>query len=1038
MSGKNRSSVSSAINLRYGRGIGRPSLNLVQRPGDSQARQQEAYRKYRERVSGLSYEDQEGYATAGDTGFSLGDLNLYPVPGGEEGTLLSHEGGEEDLCRKLYEPESKSLRHDGRSRRDRTESRNKAWSSQVPTLAKAFLAWKQRKSSGLELPPPEGTLRTWRVLVVDFFASAVASFTPCTPTEDANTTLANHGYLGVAPVFPSTAISFQTLEAYRQLHGACPRLSIQAFCQGLAGLHMDNFRHAVAEQFSIAYDVYNDILHHVDCLSASALGRDRSDWRMHNACAPCLYRLEGEPAQKRVLLASMDGNSSLKLVDDTFRSGDARPDQRTWRTDLFISAEEVDKFKDEVRDAQKKSGPVSVLPAEADVPIGFAIAASTDTAPSATDSAVPLTSASAATSTSARRKRKGRADAATPHVSAPADPTPLDVVDIDGEDEEHGLIIEDTMKAEEPMESTSVCTERWRNAGPEARKKMFALFATTGIFACLCRHGQVLVLCDMIRSGELMKYPLAIVNKIINVYGPEISIALGYDIACEFSKTLGRSSLGARASETVSGVVPAFHGHSHNHRCQLDWHPMYMADVGKEDFEGCERFFSFSNGLAASTRLATAFHRHQAIEGLVAFWSRQKHGESGRFIFNNYRQALKTIEEGERALEVYARDLKTTPEDYERYLQEEREYLRGLMAEPTEFTMKVEYMDALHKLEDARVKDKAAIDNYKTLDYQIIHKGIKGKQITAIKREYRVAQTRLQQAEEAVCRLEETMDIESRWLPDSDEYLKTTLELGQRKYRRALDNLERLVVQRLFELSKLGMNGIGYKLREKIGHALKARAEAIRKALSEYNRHARALVPPRPELSWTDIMEMASVGEFDLLRDARQDIREKPWAQRTHRDAMNAYFSVKRAREEIERLNLEIPRLFSSMIDEHVDYHHAMQQIAPSDAALAHELAIRQQYSSRVNQKVVRWLQKTAGLPGFSGRVVYGQRIGRDPSRLVDASLPHWATRVGGGDGAQGAQGDVDDDPDGDADEDIPGIGIDESSRFVKFVDRLG
>ena len=47
------------------------------------------------------------------------------------------------------------------------------------------------------------------------------------------------------------------------------------------------------------------------------------------------------------------------------------------------------------------------------------------------------------------------------------------------------------------------CVDRWRNAGPEARKKMFALFAVAGIFLSVCRHGHVLVICDMIRSGEL-------------------------------------------------------------------------------------------------------------------------------------------------------------------------------------------------------------------------------------------------------------------------------------------------------------------------------------------------------------------------------------------------------------------------------------------------------------------------------------------------------------------------------------------------------
>jgi Kyakuja-Dileera-Zisupton transposase len=47
------------------------------------------------------------------------------------------------------------------------------------------------------------------------------------------------------------------------------------------------------------------------------------------------------------------------------------------------------------------------------------------------------------------------------------------------------------------------CLERWRNAGPEERKRMFALFDESGIFIASCRHRVVLLSCDMIRSGEL-------------------------------------------------------------------------------------------------------------------------------------------------------------------------------------------------------------------------------------------------------------------------------------------------------------------------------------------------------------------------------------------------------------------------------------------------------------------------------------------------------------------------------------------------------
>lgn len=43
-------------------------------------------------------------------------------------------------------------------------------------------------------------------------------------------------------------------------------------------------------------------------------------------------------------------------------------------------------------------------------------------------------------------------------------------------------------------------------------------------------------------------------------------------------------------------------------------------------------------------------------------------------------------------------------------------------------------------------------------------------------------------------------------------YKDGQLLLTERKYCRALDELERLVVQRLFEMTKMGMSGVGESL----------------------------------------------------------------------------------------------------------------------------------------------------------------------------------------------------------------------------------
>ena len=66
---------------------------------------------------------------------------------------------------------------------------------------------------------------------------------------------------------------------------------------------------------------------------------------------------------------------------------------------------------------------------------------------------------------------------------------------------------------------------------------------------------------------------------------------------------------------------------------------------------------------------------------------------------------------------------------------------------------------------------------------------------------------------------------------------------------------------------------LGYSLRRHIGNALKSRSTAIRTAVAKYNIAAANLCPPRQELTWEEVVEYAFLADFDLLRDARQDIR---------------------------------------------------------------------------------------------------------------------------------------------------------------------
>ncbi|KIJ30002.1 hypothetical protein M422DRAFT_187667, partial [Sphaerobolus stellatus SS14] len=147
-------------------------------------------------------------------------------------------------------------------------------------------------------------------------------------------------------------------------------------------------------------------------------------------------------------------------------------------------------------------------------------------------------------------------------------------------------------------------------------------------------------------------------------------------------------------------VVPTFHGHAHNRGCQLKWHPLYLKVLGLEDFECCERIFSFSNHLASCTRHSSKFHRHQGIEEHIRYWAELKYSNLAGFLFNNYRQALELISELEAELVVLKSAHLLQDQDFETFLQEEQEYVANLKnprGNPLEFA----YVEALEAFEDA-------------------------------------------------------------------------------------------------------------------------------------------------------------------------------------------------------------------------------------------------------------------------------------------------------------------------------------------------
>ncbi|KAG8937758.1 hypothetical protein FRC03_007875, partial [Tulasnella sp. 419] len=243
----------------------------------------------------------------------------------------------------------------------------------------------------------------------------------------------------------------------------------------------------------------------------------------------------------------------------------------------------------------------------------------------------------------------------------------------------------------------SVCVEHWKANADDSKKGMFNCFEESGVFLACCRHGLTLIACDMVASGELAKYPLAILSHINdNIAEKKI---IGYDIGCAFKKTAAISSI--TGLESVKWVVPAMHGYAHNRPCQLVHHPKYVVGTGIEDFETCERTFSLTNHCAAVTRLATPFHRHQVIDAQLRQCDADKYASLGIFILNNYKQALTIVEEYSDIFSQVYKLEGCKHSDFTAWLAEEGAYLSGLSREPEEESIAIAYVEALEKWRQA-------------------------------------------------------------------------------------------------------------------------------------------------------------------------------------------------------------------------------------------------------------------------------------------------------------------------------------------------
>lgn len=265
--------------------------------------------------------------------------------------------------------------------------------------------------------------------------------------------------------------------------------------------------------------------------------------------------------------------------------------------------------------------------------------------------------------------------------------------------------------------------------------------------------------------------------------------------------------------------VDAWYGYSHNFGCQKRNHPNIIEGAGLEDFETTERVFSASNAVALLTRYASPYNRQVYITIHFQQWDEEKRRNCANMLYNNYRQSLDILSTEGLALEHAKSALGLTDAMLEEYIDEEKIYIASIQVEPPASVHAMMYVELLRSYTEHKSTFETIASRFVTStpeDWAArASNGRTGGYATDVARtlqlekqevKRRFAGERMETILREVIAMEVAMGITTRWTPETAEYLETLRYMTTRKYQRALDELRRLVVQRLFELQRLNIS----------------------------------------------------------------------------------------------------------------------------------------------------------------------------------------------------------------------------------------
>ncbi|QRV98248.1 hypothetical protein RhiJN_26267 [Ceratobasidium sp. AG-Ba] len=336
---------------------------------------------------------------------------------------------------------------------ERRERMLYSWEKEMESVCDALLAYdRDGPPSNERVPDVE---RSFSLLCIHLTTRDRVTFTGAASLSTVQI-LAQHGYIPPTPTNPSLAIHVDVLRYCMAFRKHAPIVSIQGITSAICDVHNNIYSAHLCDQISDALDVYLAFKRLTDDRLAVALSRDHPDYMV---LKPTIPQLKDEPKLEHSMMVTCDGNDSLKRV-----AGSVAGDPRTFNHRFFLENDYVDRFENEAQSKGKKAG-----------------------ATKAGESSGSNTAQPNGPSGDTSRDRSIEPQARTINESTDT-----------GDEEE------------------LPCEQRWKNAQADSHSgKPIVVFDETGIFVVSCRHGTVILVEDMRRSGELSKYGLAAVDRLV-------------------------------------------------------------------------------------------------------------------------------------------------------------------------------------------------------------------------------------------------------------------------------------------------------------------------------------------------------------------------------------------------------------------------------------------------------------------------------------------------------------------------------------------